>query len=284
MPLSQHRPALAAILVAVVAVLTAFSATRPAAAAPSSDGIRSRALQDVGTWQGECWQFMKAVVRDATGIQVGFDYHYGYIEAGALEVGVNEAGPGDIIQIVDDSYTAPDADYSGLHTAIIVSSNGDGSFEVVDSNMNFDGMVNIRPAYNPAVIAAARGLNFHIYRFGGTASVAPPPPPYVVVPGKAGAGDKARVNAPGDCLRLRSGPGGSVTHCLGHGTQVSVTGGPVTVDGVSWTPVTTAAGTGWMATDFLQKEAPAAAGAGPTDGSSVKPVFKYRAFVTIASD
>ena len=92
MPMSPHRPALAAILVAVVAVLTAFAAT-PANAAPTpSNPIVQRALLDLGTYQGECWQFMKSVIREATGAEVGFDYHIGYLEAGAVEVSVEEAG------------------------------------------------------------------------------------------------------------------------------------------------------------------------------------------------
>ena len=281
MPLSQHRPALAAILVAFVAVLTAFSAARPAAAGPSSDAIVNRALQDLGTWQGECWQWVKLVVREATGAEMGFDYRYGFLDAGATEVSLNDAGPGDVVQIADDNYTAPDADYPGLHTAFIVSVNGDGTFEVIDSNRDWDGMVNLRSGYDPAAMAARSGLNFHIYRFGEAAAAAPAKPPVVTVAGTPIGGDKARINTPGDCLRLRAAPGGSITHCLGHGTQVTVTGSPVTVDGVSWSPVTTAAGTGWMATGFLLKEAPAAAAA-PGDG--VKPVFQYRAVVTVASD
>ena len=123
MPLSQQRPVLAAILVAFVAVLTAL-ASQPASAAPTpSNPIVQRAMLDLGTYQGECWMFMKEVVRDATGAEIGFDYHYGYLEGGAVEVSAAEAGPGDVIQIVNDNWTEPDADYPGLHTAIIITAN-----------------------------------------------------------------------------------------------------------------------------------------------------------------
>jgi len=285
MPLSQHRPALAAILVAAIAVLSAFAGLQPANAAPtSSNPLVARALLDLGTYQGECWQWMKAVVLDATGAQVGFDYRFGYLDAGAVEVSVNNAGPGDIIQIADDAWSSADADYNGLHTAIIISSNGDGSFEVIDSNQNWDGMVNLRSRYNPADQAARYGLNFHIYRFGADASLAAPTPPVATVAGPVGAGDKARVNTPGDCLRLRAAPAGSITHCLGHGTQVTVTGDPVVVDSVRWVPVSTAAGKGWMAADFLLKEAPAPVAAGSSGAGGATPIFKYRAVVTVASD
>lgn len=284
MPLSQHRPALAAFLVAVVAVLSVVSDARPADAAPPPPSpIAARAVRDLGTWQGECWLWMKKVVFDATGKTVGYDYRAGYFEAGAVEVSLAEATAGDIIQIADDSWTAPDADYSGLHTAIILSANGDGTFEAIDSNQNYDGMVALRPGYNPARLAAARGLNFHIYRLSGNAAaITPPAPPVVTVAGPVGSGDKARINTPGDCLRLRTAPGGTVITCLSHGGQVTVTGAPTVVDGITWVPVNTILGPGWMASDYLLKEAPAAAG--PSGSGSIKPVLPYRAVVSIAAD
>ncbi len=284
MPMSQHRPALAAILVAFVAVLTAFTAARPAAAAPTqtSSPVVDRALQDVGTYQGECWQWMKKVIFEATGAEVGFDYRWGYLDAGATEVSILEAGPGDIIQIADDNWTEANADYNGLHTAIIISNNGDGTFEAIDSNQNWDGVVNLRSRYDPAAAAGRYGLNFHIYRFSGEGA-APPAPPARTEAGPVTAGDKARVNTPGDCLRLRSGPAGNITHCLGHGTQVTITGEPQVSEGIRWAPVSTAAGKGWMAESFLLKEVPTSSAALSGTGSA-KPVFQYRAFVIVATD
>lgn len=278
MPMSQHRPALAAILVAVVAVLSAVFAAQPVdAAPPPTSPIADRAMKDLGTWQGECWLWVKQVVFEATGRQMGFDYREGFFEAGAVEVSLSEAGPGDIIQIADDSWTSPDADYPGLHTAIILSANGDGTFEAIDSNQNFDGMVNLRSNYDPAALAAARGLNFHIYRFGD----APAATKVATVPGPLSAGDKARVNTPGECLNLRSAPGGSVVKCIAHNTQVTVTGSPKTQDGMTWLPVSTPAGNGWMAATFLLKEVPTAV---PSGGGGVKPVLPFRAVVSIAAD
>ena len=283
MPLSQHRPALAAILVAVVAVLSVVSDSRPVDAAPQpSNPIAARALQDLGSWQGECWIWMKKVVFEATGKTIGYDYRAGYLEAGAVEVSLAQAGPGDIIQIADDAWTAPDADYSGLHTAIILSANGDGTFEAIDSNQNYDGMVNLRSGYDPARLARTRGLNFHIYRLSGTAALTPPAPPVTTVAGPVTTGDKARINTPGDCLRLRAAPGGAVITCLSHGVQVTVTGAPRVVDGLSWVPVNTLLGPGWMAADYLLKEVPTAAS--PSGSGSIKPVLPYRAVVSIAAD
>ena len=284
MPMSQHRPALAAILVAVVAVLTAFSTLPTAAAAPSpANPIVTRALLDLGTYQGECWQWMKGVVRDAAGAEIGFDYRFGYLDAGAIEVSMLDAGPGDIIQIADDGWSSADADYNGLHTAIIISANGDSTFEVIDSNQNWDGMVNLRSGYDPAAQAMRTGLDFHIYRFGGNAASRPAAPKVATIEGPVAAGDKARVNTPGDCLRLRATPAGTITHCLGHGTGVSVTGAAQVIDGISWVPVSTVAGNGWMSADFLLKEAPQPS-AGPSGTGTAKPVMRFKSFVTIASD
>jgi hypothetical protein len=128
-------------------------------------------------------------------------------------------------------------------------------------------------------------LNFHIYRFGGD-SLNPPAPPAKTVAGPVSSGDKARVNTPGDCLRLRSAPAGNITHCLGHGTQVTITGEPRVAEGIRWAPVSTAAGSGWMAESFLLKELPTGdgSGTGPSGAGAVKPIFQYRAFVTVASD
>jgi hypothetical protein len=277
MPMSQHRPALAAILVAVVAVLSAFVASSPVhAAPPTPNPIAERALKDLGTYQGECWTWMKQVVLDATGQTIGFDYRQGYFEAGAVEVSVSQATRGDIIQIADDSWTTPDADYSGLHTAIVLANNGDGTFDAIDSNQNFDGVVALRPNYDPAALSRARGLNFHIYRIASGAAATAPAAPALA------AGEPARVNTPGDCLNLRSAPGGTVLRCLSHGSLVSITGPAKVVDGQSWSPVSTLAGTGWMATGFLTKEAPATAS--PSGSGTVKPVLGFHAFMSVASD
>jgi len=286
MPMSQHRPALAATLVAVVAVLSAIVGMSPAKAAPpsSTSPIAERAILDLGTWQGECWLWMKEVVLDATGKTVGFDYRQGFFEAGGVEVSLGEAGPGDIIQIAMDSWTSPDADYAGLHTAIILEANGDGTFLVIDSNRDWDGMVNLRENYDPAAMAASRGLNFHIYRLDGisTEGLAPPAPP-TFVGGPLAEGDNARVNTPGECLNLRSVPFGTLVTCLAHGTQVAVTGAPRAEGGILWVPVTTPAGSGWMAAQYLLKEA--APTAEPSGTGQVKPVYQYRAFMPVtASD
>lgn len=283
MPLSPHRPTLAAILVAVVATIFAVGMSRPAAAVAPSNPIAERALLDLGTWQGECWQWMKKVVFEATGKTVGFGYRDGYFEAGAIEVSTSEAAPGDIVQIASDQWSSPDADYAGLHTAIILEVNGDGTFDVIDSNQLWDGIVRLRPGYDPAGIAAARGLDFHIYRLSGDGA---PSTALVSSPAATAAvgfapGDRARVNTPGECLNLRTDPVGNVITCVPHATSVTVVGGPVTSAGFMWVQVQAQGRTGWMAAQFLQKELPTSASTSGAGG--ITPIFQYRAFIPLAS-
>jgi hypothetical protein len=64
---------------------------------------------------------------------------------------------------------------------------------------------------------------------------------------------------------------------------VTVTGNAVTAEGLSWVPVSSPAGNGWMAASFLAKEAPATS-TGSSQPGPVTPIFKYRAVVTVASD
>lgn len=294
MPMSQHRAALAAILVAVVAIFTLTAVPAFAAPAPSNP-IAAKALTYDGSWQGECWQFVKKVVREATGNEMGFDYRQGFFDAGGVEVTVANAQPGDIIQIVDDANSGANADYPGLHTSIVIENLGGGNFHVIDSNQNYDGVVHHRENYSPAAAAARWGLDFHIYRIPvnpakpaaapsltntSTKPAAPvPPAPNQVL----AAGDSAVVYTPGDILFLRPGPGresGEIAR-LQHGTAVSVISAPVIAGGLAWVKVTTPAGEGWVAADYLSKEKPKPA---TTSGAgSVGPVLRYKAIIPLAS-
>ena len=291
MPMSQHRPALAAILVAVVAVLAAgvHAKSVAAAPAPAPNPIVTVAESYEGTWQGECWVFAKKVVAEATGKQMGFDYRQGYFDAGAVEVSPADAQPGDIIQVADDNDTSPDASYNGLHTAIIIANNGDGTYNVVDSNRDFDGIVHERDDYDPTASAARFGIEFHIYRITGDPSVAPPlhPKPTLVTGGPFVSGSKAVTVTPGDVLNLRATPGGAVVTTLRDGTHVTVTSNPVTAGTHQWVKVSTPSGDGYVATDFLALDTSAdtsAAGSPATNGASTKPALQRRTFVTIAAN
>ncbi|MEP6872663.1 MAG: SH3 domain-containing protein, partial [Anaerolineaceae bacterium] len=289
-PMSQHRAALAAILVAVVAIF-ALSVV-PATAAPPAptNPLVAAAIGYDGTWQGECWAFVKKIVREATGQQMGFDYRQGYFDAGAVEIAdPGDAQPGDIIQMVRDSDSGPNADYPGLHNGIIVENLGGGLFNIIDSNRDFDGVVHQRKNYSPSIAAARYGLNFHIYRIaaGATAKSAPgiPTVPSALTAPAPGqvllAGDRARVYTPGDVLNLRSGAGrdASVKAILAHGTPVTVLSGPTLNSGLTWLKVSTPSGEGWVAAEFLTKDAAVT----PSSAGAVTPVLQYRSFIPLAA-
>lgn len=290
MPMFQHRPALAAILAAVVAVLALAVPAAAAADSPSSQPstIATTALKYDGTYQGQCWEFIKKVVLEATGKSIGFDYRQGFFEAGATEVSPSDAASGDIIQIANDADTSPSADYLGLHTSIIVNVLGGGTFDVVDSNMNFDGVVHVREGYDPAAAAARYpGLSFHIYRIAGGsgAAVAPKSTPAPVLaptaPSAWAVGNKATVNTPGDVLNLRDAPGGGRIALLSHRTAVTITGAAVQQGGYTWVKVSTPAGEGWVAAEYLARESAPTTSSG---AGAVEPVRTFRNFIPMLTN
>ncbi|MGH2611250.1 MAG: SH3 domain-containing protein, partial [Tepidiformaceae bacterium] len=269
---------LAGLLVVVIA-LAGLGSRQASALDPANphDRIALTALQYEGAWGGQCWQFMKDVVREATGAEIGFDYRQGYFEAGAVEVtDLAEVRAGDIIQVALDSWTSPDADYPGLHTSIVLTNLGDGTFDVIDSNQNWDEMVRLRPDYNPFEAAARYGLQVHIYRIPGDGSTANLPPSAVPPSGaEFAAGETGTVNTPGECLRLRTGGGlgeGIIT-CLPDGTRFTVIAKTVAVGGRHWAKIRTEAGAeGWVATEYVIKDSVPASSAG-----GGQPILQYRA-------
>jgi len=288
MPLSQHRLALVGILLAIVATFSVRAASAAEEAnTPTSNPIAARALRDLGTWQGECWLWMQRVVFDATGRKVGFDYIDGFFEAGAVEVSLKDAQAGDVIQVVSDRYHGPDADYRGLHTLIVLENNGDGTVNGIDANQNWDGMVELRFDYNPAEKALEYGLNFHVYRFGATPGVSTrtslPPTASKAVR----AGDLAVVKAGPEGLNLR--PEASTAQAplgiLRDGTQVTVLSDPLAAGGRQWVKISAPAGTGWVAAEFLEKQAATSDG-GHTSGSgagTTAPLRPFRSVITMVS-
>jgi hypothetical protein len=281
MPMSPHRPALAGILLAILAVLV-FQSPTASAVGPnttaSTNPIAATALTYEGTFEGDCWPFVKQVVFEATGREIGFDYRQGFFDAGAVEVSLAEAQSGDIIQVANDANTSPTADYAGLHTSIIIRATGPGVFDVIDSNSQWDGMVRWRLAYDPTAAAGRYpGLAFHIYRISGSspATTAPPLSPAVATR-PLQPGDRATVKTPGDCLNLRVGPGTdqALIKCLPDRTVVTALSAPLASGGRQWIKVSTFAGEGWVAVEFLS-----APSAGPAGTGDTKPLLPYRAFV-----
>jgi hypothetical protein len=280
MPMSQHRRAVAAILVALFAMITlaVIPVTATAQSGPTNPIVRA-ALSYKGQHGGQCWTFVQNIVKQATGIQMGFDYRLGFLVPlqgpGAIEVTPQDAQAGDIIQIANDANTAPDADYAGLHTSIIVNNNGDGTFDVVDSNYNFDETVTEHDGYNPAESAARYGLEFHIYRFSTDGAALAPAQASSEPIGK---GDTVVVRTAGDVLNLRPVPSTQQAPIakLANGTLLTVTGDSVTTAGGTWVPVRTASGqTGWVSTDWIVR-APEASTSG---AAPLTPVFSFHVVV-----
>jgi hypothetical protein len=230
---------------------------------------------------------------------MGFDYRLGYLDAtwteglenppshrpNAVEVALEYASPGDVLQIADDNYTEPDADYPGLHTFIIAEVVEPGVFNGWDSNSNWDGIVRWREGYDPRVVAGRYpNLNFRIYRFPTPENPAPEPSALYIAP-KArplAPGDSASVVADGDTLNLRTGAGldQGILGQLADGAIVTVTGEPIRADGHTWLPVRSSAGSGWVASEYLRyRSATDESGSAAVADSGSQPLFSYRALV-----
>src|SRR5690606_37686430 len=131
----------------------------------------------LGTKQGQCWIFVQKVVKEA-GYDIGFDYIYGFLDHGAVEIRPEEARAGDIIQIIDDDDHGPFADYPGMHTAIVLENYGNRTYRVIDSNANWDGIVGSRDyPYDPFAAAARYGLDVHFFRYPDDGAPNPRPAP-----------------------------------------------------------------------------------------------------------
>ena len=254
------RITLASTFVVLALCLPAFQSDALAAedntAIPASYTALTRlAMTAIGQQQGECFPWMRRVVQAATGIVLGNDYRIGYLQVGAVEVPPQAARNGDIIQIANDANTVPTADYPGLHTAFILENEGGGKFKVIDSNSNFDGVVRVRPGYDPGAAAARYpGLTYHVYRLPDRTATVPVPSSLVNTPGNIPIGSPAEIAADGDCLRVRTiaGLSGAIVGCLPTGARVTVTQPGPDVDGYHWVTITTGGITGWASERYLR--------------------------------
>jgi len=276
MPKSPPRPALAALVLMVALSLLGapgmFGLRRAAGATVSDHPIVQVAYRDLGSWQGQCWPWVREVVRTATGRTIGFGYREGFLHGGAAEVALAEAAPGDIIQLAQDGDDGPGADYPGLHTSIVVSVDGAGRFTVIDSNSQWDGIVRVH-SYEPLASAARYpGISVHVYRFPLSGELPPIPPPPQLLP--LPPGERATVSTPGDCLNLRSAARidpSNVIRCLADGTEITLRGDTVSAGAFEWLRVATPWGEGWVASAFVQRASGTATTGGPT-----RPLLQFR--------
>lgn len=244
----------AMLLLAALALAGAGSPVRAREVPAPSHPITQRAMLDLESYQGECWPWVRTVVFEATGRQMGFGYRDGFFEAGAEEIPLDQAAEGDVIQIADDEDAGPGVDYPGLHTAIVLVNHGDGRFTIIDSNSRWDGIVRVREDYDPLAAAARYDyLDVHAYRFPLSADTFPGAEPPAPDPPAFAAGDVARVAAGGDCLNLRSGPslGYAIVRCIADDTVVEILGEPQWSGGRYWLPVSVDGTSGWVAAEFV---------------------------------
>ena len=227
--------------------------------------IARTALTMLNQTKGECFPWVRAVVQTALGRVMGNDYHQGYLQAGGIEVPLVSARNGDIIQVTNPANTAWNADYVGLHTAIVLDNMGNGKFRVIDANSNYDGVVRIRENYSPTELSTRTpGLVVRAYRIEGAPGVVtpviPPAPSFATTGTLPSVGQRVIVAADGDCLRVRSAPGlnGGVLGCMPTGAPATVTQSGPSADGYRWVQVSYNGLSGWAAADYLS--------AGPAGG------------------
>jgi hypothetical protein len=134
---------------------------------------------------GQCKQSVNDWVAAASGgtQRLGGNYHSNYASQGGHQVARDAAAKGDIIQLHNP---ANERQYfSGMHTAVVLGhAAGSESFDVVDANSKWDGVVR-RHDYNPYAAARRYGLVVTIWRMGEVAAPAPvvtPTPPVVTPP------------------------------------------------------------------------------------------------------
>lgn len=147
------------LLMAGLAAVTAMIVSSPVAHAVGSfdnASIADRALAvPVGTNGGECWIFVQNMILRAGGPNIsnqagGNDYFAHLRNAGATPISdINALGKGDVVQ----------QGRFGGHTYIIIGRVGGSTFDVVDSNRNYDRRVS-RYSRNVTLNADTQGFRF----------------------------------------------------------------------------------------------------------------------------
>lgn len=79
--------------------------------------------------------------------------------------------------------------------------------------------------------------------------------PRATDPAAFSAGVTAIVDADGDCLRMRAGPGTALPQltCLPHGSAVTIVPGRVVFDGMAWQQVQSGGRLGWVVEQYLRE-------------------------------
>lgn len=175
-PQTLRRASAAPALVAIgasAAVLLALPT--PARSLNAADILRVAQSASNGETAGQCKVFANTVVATASRGRIALSkYHDGYADAGAQEVPLEAAGPGDIIQVTPAGSTDATAESfwrrgGPLHTAIVERNLGGGRFQVIDSNWGGDERVS-RHIFTPREWADSKGGGIiKAWRFGSGA-------------------------------------------------------------------------------------------------------------------
>lgn len=118
---------------------------------------------------GECIKSAARWVAAAGGSMGGGGPVSTYTNSGAQEVSLQDAQPGDIIQYTS---SGPDADtnWDHVHTVVVVQNYGNGHFDIVQSNANWDGKVTRNQDWAPNPYP---GWTARVWRFGTVPSTQP---------------------------------------------------------------------------------------------------------------
>lgn len=132
----------------------------------------------VGAAGGQCKVFANTVVASASKGRIALSkYHDGFRDAGAVEVPLQLAGPGDIIQIIPRGSTDATAETfwrrgGPLHTAVVERNLGGLRFAVIDSNWAGNERI-ARREWDPVAWADSKGGGIiKAWRFGRGGAVA----------------------------------------------------------------------------------------------------------------
>lgn len=187
------RPALRRRSMALGAAVACLAAPAVASAISAADILSAAQRASNGQHGGQCKIFVNQAVASASGGRIQLSrYHAGFKAAGAVEVDLTFAGPGDIIQVTPAGSTEATVETlwrrgGPLHSAIVVNNRGDGSFDVIDSNWDGNERVS-RHVFNPTEWASRTGGGgiIKVWRFGASSSAPVPEGGFVRVAGTSG--------------------------------------------------------------------------------------------------
>lgn len=112
--------------------------------------------------QGECVKSVQRWINESGGKFGGGGVVSGYVNSGAVPVDISQMGKGDVVQYTSSS--SPDSWSGGVHTVMITGNNGDGTYQIVQSNSPpGSGLVTEVDRWTPKPPA---GFEARVWRFG----------------------------------------------------------------------------------------------------------------------